>query len=114
MIRARIPCLAILLMLAAVFFPLPFHGQAANPTKAVTLTPSVVESGSPELIRVTIPNAQEVTGDWLGKKLTFFHGSDGQSWYALAGLDVEAPVGPSTLKIETKHGEETNHFEAAG
>jgi len=111
MIGASIPRSTVLLVLAAVFSPLQFHAQAASPSKAVTLTPSIVESGSPELIRVTIPNAQEVTGEWLGKKLSFFQSSDHQSWYALMGLDVETPVGPSTLKIKTKHGENLSALE---
>jgi len=111
MIGASIPRPTVLLVLAAVFSPLQFHAQAASPSKAVTLAPSVVETGSPELICVTIPKAQEVTGEWLGKRLSFFQGSDGQSWYALVGLDVEALVGPSTLKIETKHGENLSDLE---
>jgi murein DD-endopeptidase MepM/ murein hydrolase activator NlpD len=40
-----------------------------------------------------------IDGEWLGRKLEFFRGRDGLAWYALAGVDVEAPEGPSTLKI---------------
>ena len=64
-------------------------------TPAVTLTPAEVEAGSPELIRVAAPAGARLEGDWLGEKLAFFRGRDGQAWYALAGVDVEAPVGPS-------------------
>jgi len=101
MIRARILTVAVLLLIAARS-PLRVLAQETIPAGAVTLTPALAESGSPELIRVAVPNAQEVTGEWLGKKLEFFQANDGQSWFALAGLDVEAPVGPSTLKIEAK------------
>jgi murein DD-endopeptidase MepM/ murein hydrolase activator NlpD len=66
---------------------------------AVTLTPAMVESGSPELIRVEAPEATRLEGDWLGRKLEFFRGRDGRAWYALAGVDVEATPGPSTLHI---------------
>lgn len=104
MIRAHLPKLAVLLMLAALFLSQPIAAQTEIPSSAVTLNPAVVEAGSPELIRVAVPGSQDVTGEWLGKKLLFFQGSDGHSWYALAGLDVEAPIGPSTLKIEVKHG----------
>jgi murein DD-endopeptidase MepM/ murein hydrolase activator NlpD len=111
MIGASSPWLTVLLVLTAVFSPLQFHAQAMSASKAATLTPSVVETGSPELIRVTIPKAQEVTGEWLGKKLSFFQGSDGQSWYALTGLDVESLIGPSTLKIEARHGDDVSHLD---
>ncbi len=30
---------------------------------------------------------------------SFFHGRDGKAWFALAGVDVEAPAGASQLKI---------------
>jgi hypothetical protein len=101
MIRARILNIAVLLLFGAGSSS-PVLAQETIPAGAVTLTPAITESGSPELIRVVVPNAQEVTGEWLGKKLKFFQAGDGQSWFALAGLDVESPVGPSTLKIEAK------------
>ena len=69
-------------------------------TPAVSLVPAEVEAGSPELIRVAAPAGARLEGDWLGEKLAFFRGRDGQAWYALAGVDVEAPVGPSSLRIK--------------
>jgi len=72
-------------------------------TPAVTITPAEIEAGSPELIRVAAPlNAPadtKIEGEWLGQKLDFFRGRDGEAWYALAGVDVEAAIGPSTLRI---------------
>ena len=78
------------------------HGQLAR----VTLTPAVVESGSPVLIRVQAARSTAVDGEWLGRKLEFFRGRGAQGWFALAGVDVEAPEGPSTLEIavHTKKG----------
>ncbi len=111
MIRACISRIALLLVLAALLCPIQMLAQAAIPSSSVTLTPAVVESGSPELIRVTVPDAQEVTGEWLGKKLTFFQSRTGKNWYALVGLDVEAPVGPSTLKIEAKWNGNLSHID---
>ena len=70
---------------------------AAEAPEAVTLTPGVVIAGSPELIRVRAPEAKSVEGEWLGRKILFFE--DHGAWVALAGVDVEAPVGPSTLHI---------------
>jgi hypothetical protein len=75
--------------------------RASDPAQSndVTLTPAIVVAGAPELIRVSAPASATIDGDWLGKKLEFFRGRDGQSWYALAGVDVEATVGPSSLRI---------------
>ena len=57
----------------------------------------MVLAGSPELIRVQAADAAGVDGEWLGRKLQFFRGRDGRAWFALAGVDVEGAVGPSTL-----------------
>jgi len=65
----------------------------------VGLTPKIVVAGSPELIRVRAPGADNVNGEWLGLKLQFFPGADHVTWFALAGVDVEAPVGKSELRI---------------
>ena len=69
----------------------------AQPQKSATLTPETVEAGSPELISLTATNATSIDGEWLGRKLEFFpsHGT----WFALAGVDVEATPGQSTLTI---------------
>ncbi len=76
--------------------------RISSQAPAVTLTPAVVEAGSPELIRVDLSAGASLDGDWMGRKLEFFRGRDQKSWYALAGVDVEAPVGPSTLLISAK------------
>jgi hypothetical protein len=73
-------------------------------SSAVTLTPALVEPGSPVLIRVDAPATATLEGDWLGRKLLFLRGRDGQAWFALAGVDVEAPAGPSTLRIVVHTG----------
>jgi hypothetical protein len=73
--------------------------SAFSQSSSVTLTPALVESGSPELIRVVAPASVKVDGEWLGRTLQFFPGRDGHTWYALAGVDVEAPEGPSDLRI---------------
>jgi murein DD-endopeptidase MepM/ murein hydrolase activator NlpD len=68
----------------------------------VSLTPAVVEAGSPVLIRVEAGSVDGVEGEWLGRKVEFFRGADGQAWFALAGVDVEGAVGPSTLGIRVR------------
>jgi len=78
--------------------------RPAPPSGPVTLTPAVVEAGSPELLRIQAPATAHLEGGWLGHKLAFFRGNS--AWYALAGVDVEAPLGPSTLKISYGQGED--------
>jgi murein DD-endopeptidase MepM/ murein hydrolase activator NlpD len=75
--------------------------KAAAPAHpgSITLIPPIVVAGSPELIRVNAPAGAILDGDWQGKKLAFFRGRDGRSWFALAGVDVEAEVGPSKLAL---------------
>jgi murein DD-endopeptidase MepM/ murein hydrolase activator NlpD len=85
----------------SVFLALP-AGTARGQAFAVTLTPDAVEAGSPELIRVEAPHAVSLEGEWLGRKLEFFRGRDRRAWFALAGVDVEAEAGPSTLKISLR------------
>jgi murein DD-endopeptidase MepM/ murein hydrolase activator NlpD len=83
------------LFMALIAAPACLHAQAGT----VTLTPALVEAGSPELIRMEAPANARLEGDWLGRKIQFFRSGDGRAWYALAGVDVEAAPGPSTLRI---------------
>jgi murein DD-endopeptidase MepM/ murein hydrolase activator NlpD len=69
---------------------------------AISVSPARVEAGSPELIRVTAPPNANVEGHWLGHTLQFITGHEEGTWYALAGVDLEAPIGPSTLAISIR------------
>jgi hypothetical protein len=73
---------------------------AAGPQ--VSLTPVTVVAGSPELIRVEEPASAKLDGEWLGQKLEFFRGEKENAWFALAGVDVEAAPGSSTLSIHAR------------
>jgi len=98
MTGARIPRIAFgAVVLAAIILAMPRAGRTQAPS--VTLTPAEVVAGSPELIRVAAPPDATLEGEWLGQKLAFFWSPDRQAWYALAGVDVEAAVGNSTLHI---------------
>jgi murein DD-endopeptidase MepM/ murein hydrolase activator NlpD len=109
MTEARISRVALCLVLAAFILTTSI---SALPTRAqtgdrVTITPSVVAAGSPELICVHLPagatlNGAGLGGEWLGQKLQFFRGRAKQAWYALAGVDVKSPAGPSILKISAR------------
>jgi murein DD-endopeptidase MepM/ murein hydrolase activator NlpD len=72
---------------------------ASTQRPIVTLSPQVVEAGSPVLIRVHLMDAEGVGGEWLGRKIEFFRSTNQADWLALAGADVEAAAGPSTLRI---------------
>jgi len=91
--------------------PVPHPGPHRSPHSTVpadsgpvTLTPAVVESGSPELIRVH-GDYQGVEGEWFGHKIQFFSGHDHRTWYALAGVDVEAAAVPTTLRITARRAD---------
>ncbi len=64
--------------------------------------PAEIEAGSPMLIRLQAADASSVGGEWLGRKLEFFRGRYRSTWFALAGVDVEGAVGPSTLRISVQ------------
>ena len=90
-----LPLVSSICLLALVLASLP----AISQTSAVTLTPAVVEAGSPVLIRVQAPATAKIDGEWLGHPLQFFRGRGRQGWFALAGGDVEGAVGPSTFEL---------------
>lgn len=96
MTGSRFVPLACLFAFTAISAP-PQHAAVKS---AVSLTPAVVEAGSPELIVISTPNAKSISSEWLGKKIEFFQ--RGEKWIALAGVDVEGAVGPSTLQISVQ------------
>jgi hypothetical protein len=98
---SRILRLTCSLVLSAI----PSLAQHSVAKSIVSLTPAIVQSGSPELIVISTLNAKSVSGSWLGHKLEFF--PQGQKWIALAGVDVEASPGTTIAKIsaETSEGE---------
>jgi murein DD-endopeptidase MepM/ murein hydrolase activator NlpD len=90
-----------------LFLILAASAAAQSPnahSPGVTISPAIVEAGAPELIRVTAGNARAVDGEWLGHKIKFFRSRAGSEWIALAGVDVEARVGPSALHVTAHEG----------
>jgi len=77
---------------------------AQSPSPEVTLTPAVVEAGSPVLVHVDATGDARIDSDWLGRKVEFFPAREGHGWFALAGVDVEAPAGSSKLHIVVHSG----------
>jgi hypothetical protein len=70
----------------------------------ITVVPAVVEAGSPVLLHIEAHAGGVVEGKWLGRKLEFFAALDGHGWFALAGVDVEAPTGPSQIEVSIRSG----------
>lgn len=84
---------------------------ATAPRPGIVLTPALVYAGAPELIRVNAA-AESIDGQWLGRKIQFFRSSEDRTWVALAGVDVEAPVGPSQISI-TLHTRDHGNVDAS-
>ena len=92
----------LLLAFASLFAP-----AAYAQSDTIALTPAYVVAGAPELVRVNAPANAKVEGEWQGHPLQFFPGANeaaktagaATAWYALAGVDVEAPTGPSSLHV---------------
>ena len=85
-------------------------GCICSQSNAVTLTPDVVVAGSPELLHLQATPDAKVEGDWLGRKVQFFPAHNGRDWFALAGVDVEAPTGPSVLHVVERSDKGTLEF----
>ena len=99
--------LAPLLCLLALWL---WPGRASAQANAVTLTPGMVVAGSPELIHVQATDDEKLDADWLGRKVQFFPTHNGRDWFALAGVDVEAPTGPSVLRVVVRSDKGTLEF----
>jgi len=99
MTRSRIIVLVLFVLACA-----PCAVPTQVPDQTLALTPREVIAGSPELIRVIVLEAKAIDGEWLGRKIQFFPSAEHGVWLALAGVDVEARLGPSVLHI-LAHGE---------
>jgi hypothetical protein len=82
-------------------------GRACSQSNAVTLTPDVVEAGSPELLHFESSRDAVPDADWLGRKVQFFPAHGSRDWFALAGVDVEAQTGSSVLRVVIGSGKDS-------
>jgi murein DD-endopeptidase MepM/ murein hydrolase activator NlpD len=84
----------ILIWLALLLPAVPAIAQKA------TWSPQHLESGSPVFFRVDLDEAaSDVHGTWLKHTITFSKAHKGNSWYALAGIDVEQSPGKYALDV---------------
>jgi murein DD-endopeptidase MepM/ murein hydrolase activator NlpD len=93
-----------LLLVKTCVFAGALSAATARAQSSVTLTPALIEAGSPVLVHVEAGSDAFIDSDWLGRKLEFFPARDGRGWFALGGVDVEAPTGPSTLRLIVRTG----------
>jgi murein DD-endopeptidase MepM/ murein hydrolase activator NlpD len=74
----------------------------ANATvfETVSWTPGTIASGSPFLLKVSVTSPiSKLEGTWQGHPITLFSSEDRQTWYALAGVDVETKPATYTIAL---------------
>jgi murein DD-endopeptidase MepM/ murein hydrolase activator NlpD len=88
---------------AAFFLFIYLAAANAQPSpgfRVVSWSPPSLTSGSPMLFKVQLSApANELQGSWLGHALIFTKAKEGDSWYALAGIDVEQAPGTYPLDL---------------
>jgi murein DD-endopeptidase MepM/ murein hydrolase activator NlpD len=68
--------------------------------RVISWTPATLQSGSPVLFRIELDHpATEVHGTWLNHPLVFTRSAQGNTWFALAGIDVEKAPGSYSLDL---------------
>jgi len=90
-------------ILVATLFAAAGYGQTSSGTAEdeIVLTPATLTNGSPFLITIALPEeAKSVTGKWQGHLILFFSRKDRETWFALAGVDVEVAPGNYPLAVE--------------
>jgi murein DD-endopeptidase MepM/ murein hydrolase activator NlpD len=66
----------------------------------ISWSPQRLESGSPVLFRIELNQpADSLQGTWLDHPLVFTRAHQGNTWYALAGIDVEQAPGTYSLQL---------------
>jgi murein DD-endopeptidase MepM/ murein hydrolase activator NlpD len=89
----------------AAFFMLLLALPAAKAQKnegfrLISWSPQRLESGSPVLFRVELEqSADSLHGTWLDHPLDFTRAHEGNTWFALAGIDVEQAPGTYPLNL---------------
>lgn len=86
------------MLLRAVLAVLVLRGFAVA-QQPISYAPAGLQSGSPILFRVAEGRASAVSGTWLGHALAFTRSTDGATWYAVAGVDVEQAPGTYALAV---------------
>jgi murein DD-endopeptidase MepM/ murein hydrolase activator NlpD len=79
---------------------LPGSAQQSTGFRAISWSPKRLESGSPVFFKVELDQpASALHGTWLKHDIVFTRARDDNSWYALAGIDVEQAPGSYVLEL---------------
>jgi hypothetical protein len=84
----------------AIFLTISTLQGISQQADSVTWEPRDLANGSPALFVVKTSATSAVSGQWQSHPLSFFYANN--SWYALAGVDVEVAPGSYPLTIEIK------------
>jgi murein DD-endopeptidase MepM/ murein hydrolase activator NlpD len=78
----------------------PAHAQKIAGFHAISWSPLRLQSGSPVLFTIELEQpAGTVQGTWLKHAIVFDKSPKGNTWYALAGIDVEQAPGTYPLEL---------------
>jgi murein DD-endopeptidase MepM/ murein hydrolase activator NlpD len=78
----------------------PGSAQQSTGFRATSWSPQRLVSGSPVFFKVELDHPPSALhGTWLKHDIVFTRARDGNSWYALAGIDVEQAPGTYALEL---------------
>jgi murein DD-endopeptidase MepM/ murein hydrolase activator NlpD len=79
----------------------------------ITWSPQRLESGSPVLFSVELDQpADSLQGTWLNHAIVFTKAREGNTWYSLAGIDLEQAPGTYALEL-TAAGSNSREWHAS-
>jgi len=75
--------------------------SSAPPGIKISVEPKVIERGAPCLFTVTAAEAlSSLNGSLMGKKVLFSSDQSRKTWYGLAGVGLESPLGSQTIALK--------------
>jgi murein DD-endopeptidase MepM/ murein hydrolase activator NlpD len=81
------------------------HAQKNEAFRVISWSPAILQSGSPVLFTIELDQpASEVHGTWLNHALLFTRAQQGNTWFALAGIDVEQAPATYPLVLTASGG----------
>jgi len=85
------------------------QAETATAFSSIAVAPQRLSNGSPFLLTLNLARkVSAVRGTWTGRPILFFQTKanlGGNTWYALAGVDVETTPGTYPLEVEAKTDE---------
>jgi murein DD-endopeptidase MepM/ murein hydrolase activator NlpD len=88
------------------------QAQIAPAIGVISWSPLHLESGSPVLFKIELDKtAVGLQGKWLDHAITFTKSAEGNTWYALAGIDVQQAPGTYALELTASGDNGPGHGE---